>query len=151
VDFEEPVHPSSSGRGGFHFVARAYGVSLQIFVEKPRQLRRGGVVGGFVGPTFARAQDFCRLAGHLGNDFKPEHRIAFDLRFCEGPAVDGVNNRAGVLEADALAGTVAAAAPPVFTSQTRALCLRIFSASSSAYLLGCQTRNGPPKQGEKVA
>src|SRR4029450_12534744 len=39
---------------------------------------------------------------------------------------------------------------PVLTSQTRALCLRIFSASSSAYLFGCQTRNGPPKQGENV-
>ena len=39
---------------------------------------------------------------------------------------------------------------PVFTSQTRALCFVIFSASNSAYLLGCQTRNGPPKHGENV-
>ena len=40
---------------------------------------------------------------------------------------------------------------PVFTSQTRALCCFIFAASSSAYLLGCHTRKGPPKQAEKVA
>src|SRR6476620_10712874 len=40
---------------------------------------------------------------------------------------------------------------PVLTSQTRALCFCILSASSSAYLLGCQTRNGPPKHGENVA
>src|SRR5262245_13391899 len=40
---------------------------------------------------------------------------------------------------------------PVLTSQTRALCCFIFAASSSAYLLGCQTRNGPPKHGENVA
>src|SRR3954451_15460556 len=40
---------------------------------------------------------------------------------------------------------------PVLTSQTRDLCFLIFSASSSAYLLGCQTRNGPPKHGENVA
>src|ERR1043165_1359933 len=42
-------------------------------------------------------------------------------------------------------------AQPVFTSQTRALCFFIFAASNSAYLLGCQTRNGPPKHGENVA
>src|SRR6516225_2943169 len=40
---------------------------------------------------------------------------------------------------------------PVLISQTRALCCRIFAASSSAYLFGCHTRNGPPKHGEKVA
>ena len=40
---------------------------------------------------------------------------------------------------------------PVFTSHTREPCFRIFAASSSAYLLGCHTRNGPPKHGEKVA
>ena len=40
---------------------------------------------------------------------------------------------------------------PVFTSQTFTLWRRIFSASSPAYFIGCQTRNGPPKQGEKVA
>jgi hypothetical protein len=40
---------------------------------------------------------------------------------------------------------------PVFTSHTREPCFFIFAASSSAYLLGCQTRNGPPKQGENVA
>src|ERR1043165_2295568 len=40
---------------------------------------------------------------------------------------------------------------PVLTSQTRALCCFILAAKSSAYLLGCQTRNGPPKQGENVA
>src|SRR3954469_17460235 len=40
---------------------------------------------------------------------------------------------------------------PVLTSQTRAPCLFIFAASSSAYLPGCQTRNGPPKHGENVA
>ena len=40
---------------------------------------------------------------------------------------------------------------PVLTSQTRALCCFIFAASSSAYLLGCHTRNGPPKHGENVA
>src|SRR5215204_3371624 len=40
---------------------------------------------------------------------------------------------------------------PVLTSQTFALWLAIFSASSCAYLAGCQTRNGPPKHGEKVA
>src|SRR6516225_6403819 len=40
---------------------------------------------------------------------------------------------------------------PVLISQTRALCCFILAASSSAYLLGCQTRNGPPKHGEKVA
>ena len=40
---------------------------------------------------------------------------------------------------------------PVFTSQTLALCCCIFAASSSAYFAGCQTRNGPPKQGENVA
>jgi len=39
----------------------------------------------------------------------------------------------------------------VFTSQTRVLCRRIRVASSSAYLLGCHTRNGPPKHEEKVA
>src|SRR5262249_43297826 len=40
---------------------------------------------------------------------------------------------------------------PVLISQTRALCCLIFAARSSAYLLGCHTRNGPPKQGENVA
>jgi hypothetical protein len=40
---------------------------------------------------------------------------------------------------------------PVLTSQARAPCFFIFSASNSAYLLGCQTRKGPPKHGEKVA
>src|SRR5690606_30776310 len=40
---------------------------------------------------------------------------------------------------------------PVLTSQTCAPCFWIFCDSSSAYLVGCQTRNGPPKQGEKVA
>ena len=40
---------------------------------------------------------------------------------------------------------------PVLTSQTRAWCCFIFAASSSAYLFGCQTRNGPPKHGENVA
>src|SRR5436190_18280364 len=40
---------------------------------------------------------------------------------------------------------------PVFTSHTRAPCFFIFAASSSAYLFGCQTRNGPPKHGENVA
>src|SRR5881227_4311419 len=40
---------------------------------------------------------------------------------------------------------------PVLTSQTRALYCFIFAASNSAYLLGCQTRNGPPKHGENVA
>src|SRR5262249_55140790 len=40
---------------------------------------------------------------------------------------------------------------PVFTSPTRALCCFILAARSSAYLLGCHTRNGPPKQGENVA
>src|SRR4051812_8771597 len=40
---------------------------------------------------------------------------------------------------------------PVLTSQTFAPCSAIFEASSAAYLVGCQTRNGPPKQGEKVA
>ena len=39
----------------------------------------------------------------------------------------------------------------MFTSQTFALCLRSLSASSSAYLAGCQTRNGAPKHGENVA
>ena len=40
---------------------------------------------------------------------------------------------------------------PVLTSHTRARCCWIFAASSSAYLPGVQTRNGPPKQGENVA
>src|SRR3954451_6197020 len=40
---------------------------------------------------------------------------------------------------------------PVLTSQTLAPCALIFAASNSAYLLGCQTRKGPPKQGENVA
>src|SRR5215472_8756235 len=40
---------------------------------------------------------------------------------------------------------------PVLTSHTRDWCFLIFSASSSAYLFGCHTRNGPPKQGENVA
>src|SRR5690348_6397780 len=40
---------------------------------------------------------------------------------------------------------------PVLTSQTWALCWRTFSASNSAYLFGCQTRNGPPKHGLNVA
>src|SRR5512145_2196158 len=40
---------------------------------------------------------------------------------------------------------------PVFTSHTREPCFFIFSASNCAYLPGCQTRNGPPKQGENVA
>ena len=40
---------------------------------------------------------------------------------------------------------------PVLTSQVCAPCLRSFSASSSAYFVGCQTRNGPPKHGENVA
>ncbi len=40
---------------------------------------------------------------------------------------------------------------PVFTSHTRDPCSRIFAASSSAYLLGCHTKNGPPKHGENVA
>src|SRR5678816_4158123 len=39
---------------------------------------------------------------------------------------------------------------PVLTSHTRAQCRLIFAASSSAYLAGCHTRNGPPKQGENV-
>ena len=38
---------------------------------------------------------------------------------------------------------------PVLTSQVCAPCLRSFSASSSAYLVGCQTRNGPPKHGRE--
>ena len=65
--------------------------------------------------------------------------------------MDRVDDGARVLEADALADAVAPPPQPVFTSQTRALCCFIFAASSSAYLLGCQTRNGPPKQGENVA
>src|SRR5262249_2671766 len=40
---------------------------------------------------------------------------------------------------------------PVFTSQARVPCFLIFSAKSWAYTFGCQTRNGPPKQGENVA
>ena len=40
---------------------------------------------------------------------------------------------------------------PVLTSQVWAPCLRSLSASSSAYLVGCQTRNGPPKHAENVA
>src|SRR5260370_6146911 len=40
---------------------------------------------------------------------------------------------------------------PVLTSHTRASCARILTASNSAYLLGCHTRNGPPKHAENVA
>src|SRR6516225_8840023 len=40
---------------------------------------------------------------------------------------------------------------PVFTSQTLDLWPCIFSAKSPAYFMGCQTRKGPPKHGEKVA
>src|SRR5690606_12154419 len=39
---------------------------------------------------------------------------------------------------------------PVLTSQVCAPCLRSFSASISAYFVGCHTRNGPPKHGENV-
>src|SRR5262249_30713000 len=40
---------------------------------------------------------------------------------------------------------------PVLINHTRARCCFIFAASNSAYLLGCHTRNGPPKHGENVA
>src|SRR5262245_4278420 len=40
---------------------------------------------------------------------------------------------------------------PVFTNHALALYCCIFAASSSAYLEGRQTRNGPPKHGENVA
>ena len=57
----------------------------------------------------------------------------------------------GVCEFDAFACAVCAPLQPAFTSQARVPYCFIFAASSSAYLLGCQTRDGPPKQGENVA
>src|SRR5690625_7498715 len=39
---------------------------------------------------------------------------------------------------------------PVLTSHALTLFSRIFSASISAYLVGCHTRNGAPKHAEKT-
>jgi hypothetical protein len=65
--------------------------------------------------------------------------------------VDGVDDGAG--QGSFMRAPVPNDPPlqPVLTSQTLAPCCFIFWARSSAYLDGCQTRNGPPKQGEKVA
>ena len=49
--------------------------------------------------------------GHFGDDVEAEHRVALRLGVRQRAAVDRVDDRAGVFEADALADAVSAAAP----------------------------------------
>ena len=64
--------------------------------------------------------------------------------------MDRVDDRARVLEAHALADAVGAAGPAgVDQPGLRAVLARSCSASSSAYLVGCQTRNGGAEAGRE--
>ena len=104
--------PSRHGRCGFHLGARTCGVGLEVLVEQPSELFRGSIVRSFVGPAFARPQNFRRHAGALNDDLETEYWIARGFRLRESAAVNSVDDRACVFEADAFAGAVSAAGPP---------------------------------------
>jgi hypothetical protein len=75
-------------------------------------------------------------------------QLVFDLALVEVAAQGRVEQRARVADRDALAGAVGPPVQPVLTSQMLALCFFIFSASSSAYLPGCQTGRGAEARAE---
>ena len=52
---EQPAHSLGLRRGGFHFVAGAGGVGLEILIEKCGEFLRRRVVGRLIGPAVARS------------------------------------------------------------------------------------------------
>ena len=79
-ELEESVHRLGFRPRGFHFGARACSVGLEVLIKQPRELLRGGVVGGLVGPALTRAQDLPGHAGALSDNVETENRIALRLR-----------------------------------------------------------------------
>ena len=91
-------------RSGPHLDTRACRVRFKVFVEQPGELLRGGVVRTFISPAFARLQNFRRHARAFSDDLETEYWIAHCFRLCQIAAVNSVNDRACVFEADAFAG-----------------------------------------------
>src|SRR4029077_11193485 len=112
VQLEKPVHASSYGRCSFHLSAHTCGVGLKVLVESTSQLFRGSIVRSFVSPAFARTQDFRRHAGALNDDLETEYWITRRFRLRESTAVNSVNDRACIFEADPFAGAISPACPP---------------------------------------
>jgi hypothetical protein len=111
------------------------------------------VVGGLVGPGVLRRQDLGRHAG-AASSARAARRSdrATVAAFAQRAVVDRVEDRARVLELMRLPTPWPPPLQPVLTSQALAnRALAIFAASSSAYLVGCQTMNAAPKHAENVA
>ena len=86
-------------------------------------------------------------AGQLGGHLEVEVGDGLGGSGQDGAVQDGVDDAAGILDGDALAGAVPAGVDQVGLG---AADFSIFLTSSSAYLVGCSSRKAWPKQAEKV-
>jgi len=83
---------------------------LEVRGEQAGQLLALGVVQLFVRPGFARVEHLGGHAGAFGGDLEAEHGVLGELNLGELAVERGVEERAGVLDAHALAHAVRPAA-----------------------------------------
>ena len=86
-------------------------------------------------------------AGQLGGNLEVEVGDLLGGRLQDSAVQDRVDDAAGILDGDTLAGAVPAGVDQIGLG---AAGFSIFLTSSSAYLVGCSSRNAWPKQAEKV-
>ena len=91
-------------------------------------------------------QDAAVNAGQSGGHFKVEVGDLLGLSLQDGAIQNGVDDAAGILNGDTLAGAVPAGVDQVSLAPD----FSIFLTSSSPYLVGCSSRKAAPKQAEKV-
>ena len=118
-DFERTALPSASSRRGSSTGRRsgpgagvaklgvgARLVLAEVLAEEAGEPGGRGVVGGLVGPGLPRDQDLARDARAFGDDADAEDRVGRRGGVGQGPAVDRVDDGAGVGQLHARAGAV---------------------------------------------